>query len=230
MSEEWRAIPGYPDYEASSEGRIRSWKSSGKAGIRRNTPRILKGSVNNGGYIMYSLLHEDGSRAPIGGHRLAALAFHGPCPDGMWTLHINGNPSDNRPVNVRYGSPEDNSADACLHKAHPDGILEGMYWDHDTHELAQRLAKSRHLHLGQFVRMLVLEQARREQAAEKLAYWFKATREHFQNAANNLEILLDFEKWSRFANIPEPPCKAPTEADRPGSYVTAQIPDLPQGE
>ena len=203
MSEEWRAIPGYPDYEASSEGHIRSWKSSGKAGIRRNTPRILKGSVNNGGYIMYALLHEDGSRAPIGGHRLVALAFHGPCPEGMWTLHVNGDASDNRPLNVRYGTAADNSADACLHKAHPDGVLEGVYWDKETHALAQRLAEEEHRDTSGLIMVLIRREAARRKAAHKMRLRLEETWRIFQQAANNLDALLRAEQWGTFHNIPE---------------------------
>jgi len=52
------------------------------------------------------------------GVKVAAMvceAFHGPRPPGMYVLHGNGNPGDNRKDNLRWGTQRDNIRDAIRH-------------------------------------------------------------------------------------------------------------------
>jgi DNA-binding transcriptional regulator YiaG len=49
-------------------------------------------------------------------HRLVMLAFVGPCPAGHEVRHINGDPSDNRLVNLRYGTRSENQKDRARHE------------------------------------------------------------------------------------------------------------------
>lgn len=94
-NEEWRVVPGHPDYEVSSLGRVRSWK--GKNSRATNTPRIIKPHTHKLGYLRLTV---DNARTSV--HQLVAAAFHGPCPDGMEVDHINNIKADNRPENLRY--------------------------------------------------------------------------------------------------------------------------------
>lgn len=108
--ERWREVPGWPDYEVSSLGRVRSWK-------KRTCARpgaILKRLKGPRGYWQVNL-HRDGKRATKVVHRLVALAFLGPRPDGMQVLHKNGKTTDPRLGNLRYGTPKENAADAETH-------------------------------------------------------------------------------------------------------------------
>lgn len=42
-------------------------------------------------------------------------AFTGPAPEGSLCRHLNGDPSDNRPSNLAWGTPAENNADMVAH-------------------------------------------------------------------------------------------------------------------
>jgi hypothetical protein len=48
-------------------------------------------------------------------HRLVLEAFAGPAPAGTECRHLNGDASDNRPVNLAWGTALENSADTITH-------------------------------------------------------------------------------------------------------------------
>lgn len=98
-AEEWRVIPGHPDYEASSLGRVRSYKRCGRGGL----PRLAAGRPDPTGYPRAFV---DGKLVYI--HSLVALAWHGPRPEGMHVDHVNHKRNDNRPENLAYVTPEAN--------------------------------------------------------------------------------------------------------------------------
>lgn len=110
--EEWRVIPGFPGYEASSFGRIRSLKTHN--GV---TGRILSQSKNGHGYFQVGP-YANGQINISKVHRLVALAFHGPCPPGLETRHLDGNRLNNRPENLRYGTHSENGQDMVRHGEH----------------------------------------------------------------------------------------------------------------
>lgn len=107
MREEWRPIPGWEPYEASSEGRIRG---------RTRAP--LHAALNKDGHL-YLRLYVRGQRKNIGVHRLVALAFHGePARPDLVAAHTNGNATDNRPGNVRWTTQGENIRDQVRHGTH----------------------------------------------------------------------------------------------------------------
>lgn len=68
--EEWRTIEAFPDYEVSSEGRIRSG----------HTDRCL-GIYDNGHGVLQVSMRRDGKPHIRAVHRLVAHAFLDPAPD-----------------------------------------------------------------------------------------------------------------------------------------------------
>lgn len=58
-------------------------------------------------------------------HRLVLLAFVGPPPPGMVASHIDGNPSNNRPENLRWESPSENERRKRLHGTAQQGERNG---------------------------------------------------------------------------------------------------------
>lgn len=48
-------------------------------------------------------------------HRLVATAFHGDPDRGSYCCHGNGDPKDNRSVNLRWASPKENAQDTVAH-------------------------------------------------------------------------------------------------------------------
>ena len=64
-------------------------------------------------------------------HRLVARAFLGPCPDGMEVLHRDGDGSNARLSNLRYGTHADNGADMVRHGRTPrDRQGDTCDWGH----------------------------------------------------------------------------------------------------
>jgi hypothetical protein len=113
--ETWRAIPGYDGwYEVSDLGRVRSWKRhpgrSGRLG-RRTEPRILTPVLGSAGRLQIALTD------PVKTwkiHRLVALTFLGPRPEGQEIAHANSDKLDNRLSNLRYTTHVDNLKDEIL--------------------------------------------------------------------------------------------------------------------
>lgn len=115
-TEEWRAIEGFPGYEVSNLGRVRSWRKWGHAELAK-TPRLLKVSADHSGYMAVAVSDPPGSGRSVrkSVHRFVAVAFLGPQPDGMQVAHNDGDQSNNRADNLRWATPRENSADMIRH-------------------------------------------------------------------------------------------------------------------
>lgn len=110
--EEWRIIPQFVDYEASSFGRIRSREreivySDGRK--RTYKSKILKPGVS-AGYLFVNIC-KNGKIKSVKVHSLVASAFIGKKPEKFDVCHINGNRTDNRISNLEYGSRSKNNLD-----------------------------------------------------------------------------------------------------------------------
>jgi len=109
--ETWRVVPGYPDYEVSSEGRVVS--------RRRGTTRLLKGCLSAGGYRSVWLCNDEG-RKQVGIHRVVLLAFVGPCPPEMEGRHLDDDSKNNLLRNLAYGTHGDNMKDQVANGVHAE--------------------------------------------------------------------------------------------------------------
>lgn len=121
MTENWRSIEGFPYYEVSSTGRVRSLDRtmrypSGRVMTWRG--RILSPKTDSKGAQQVGLRTEEG-RTDTLIHRLVLLAFVGPCPEGMECCHNNGNPADNRVENLRWDTKSENQKDRRAHGTDP---------------------------------------------------------------------------------------------------------------
>ena len=101
-------IPGFPDYKATSDGDIVSFKGK--------TPRTLR-PTSDGRYLQVTL-RRDGKSFARRVHILVALAYHGPCPEGEEVRHGSGGKTDNRPENLSYGTHSANQLDQIEHGTH----------------------------------------------------------------------------------------------------------------
>jgi hypothetical protein len=107
-AEVWRRIPSFSDYEASSLGRIRSF--------RRKNVRIMKPSPSSSGYLVVCLRADrPRGKATLSVHSLVAEAFYGPRPEGLECRHLNGNGTDNRADNLEYATHSENLRDKARH-------------------------------------------------------------------------------------------------------------------
>jgi len=120
MSELWVPVPGFNGYQVSNLGRLRSWR----AWRGQPVPRVLKSSPDHRGYLCTRLFGQGDGKYGAGGgetvkiHRLIALAFIGPKPQGMVVRHLDGDVTNNRAGNLVYGTPAENIADSIRHKTH----------------------------------------------------------------------------------------------------------------
>lgn len=113
MSEQWREVPGFPGYEISDLGRVRSWRPWRGQPV----PRLMKALPDSAGYLRVAPFR-DGTNVFRSIHRLVMEAFVGPPPDGMETRHLNGDKTDNRLINLAYGTRSENTYDQVQHGTH----------------------------------------------------------------------------------------------------------------
>jgi hypothetical protein len=120
MDEEiWRSIDGFPGYEVSNLGRVRSFYRHGNGDIVDTPQRILKPSLSNGYYGINLRKNSITYYKRI--HYLVAFMFLGECPNGFEICHNNGDKLDNRASNLRYDTHEENIKDAFRHGVFPVG-------------------------------------------------------------------------------------------------------------
>lgn len=122
-NEVWQTIPGFPNYAASSEGRIRNTRFS----------RILVGTVTKKGYCQVSLRGAKGRRVMYV-HRLVAAAFFGMAPPGFIVVtHLDGNRLKNQANNLKRSTRTEHARHSAalghrktrglLGEANPNAIL-----------------------------------------------------------------------------------------------------------
>lgn len=114
--EKWLPVPGYPGYEVSDQGRVRSLDREGLS--RWGTPRILKGRIlaqvmagGTGGQYHACTLYRDGRGAQVTVHVLVLETFVGPRPEGMHGCHRDDDQAHNFLENLYWGTPRQNARD-----------------------------------------------------------------------------------------------------------------------
>jgi hypothetical protein len=118
MSERWKAVPGYPGYEVSTLGRVKSLAhvqvrkgpTSGRVQWFNYAERILRPRTNPNGYLMVNL---NGDQLSV--HRVVLMTFDGACPQGHQACHNNGQRDDNRLNNLRWDTTPANAKDRIRH-------------------------------------------------------------------------------------------------------------------
>ena len=92
----WLPIPDFPNYEVSSNGRVRNIK----------TNRILKGELVKG--YPRVVLCDRGSYKPVTVHRLVADVFYDGDHDGFQVNHIDGDKTNNFIGNLEWVTCSEN--------------------------------------------------------------------------------------------------------------------------
>lgn len=114
-AEEWRPIPGYPDYEASNLGRIRSMKTGPGT---RGRGHILAANPSKDGYLRVNM-RVAGKGRVVRVHRLVLLAFKGePAEPNLHGCHCDGDRTNNQLWNLRWDTISANAADTVRHGHH----------------------------------------------------------------------------------------------------------------
>ena len=124
-----KPIPISPneDYMAGSDGQIYSrtkYKGFGRKEYVDWYP--LQGHSNGKGYQNISMSHQN-HKVTQNVHRLICMAFHGmpPFPSSQ-TRHLDGNPGNNLPGNLKWGTQEENWMDRKVHGRGTEGEKHPM--------------------------------------------------------------------------------------------------------
>jgi hypothetical protein len=111
MSEEWRSVSGFPMYEVSSLGRVRSyWRTT-----PTNPFLIIKIQKDNQGRPFVVLGKGDKDRRTVRVSVLVLESFVGPRPHKHEGAHENGDNTDNQLSNLKWKTKKDNEADKVRH-------------------------------------------------------------------------------------------------------------------
>lgn len=117
----WKTIPGYEGlYEVSDLGRVRSLDRVTKftdGRVRKFEGRLLSGGAGSHGYRMVNL-RKDNQRIGRTVHDLVLTAFEKPRPERFVGCHFDGDKSNNRLDNLRWGTYTDNMHDSVRQGAH----------------------------------------------------------------------------------------------------------------
>lgn len=127
--EEWLPVVGYEGlYEVSNRGRVRSLDRF--IGRRFWPGKQLSLALHTFGYPMVGLSRQCDKRV-VCVHVLVLQAFVGPRPPGAEACHRNGNPSDNRPENLYWGTHADNMRDMTAHGTHRNTVKTECKYGHE---------------------------------------------------------------------------------------------------
>ena len=115
--EVFKPIPGFPGYDVSNRGRVRSyWKAPGYGGgmvMASGPQRVLKAKIYRG-YQLITLCSSD-KHSMFQVHRLVLLTFVGPPPPGHECCHKDGCRSNNLLTNLYWGTKSRNALDRIKH-------------------------------------------------------------------------------------------------------------------
>lgn len=103
----WKKVNGFPDYEISNYGRIKSFKFK--------KPRILNPSIHNRGYRMTGL-SVDNKQHMFLLHRLVACHFVDNPDNKKQVNHIDGDKENNHASNLEWCSLNENISHAIKNK------------------------------------------------------------------------------------------------------------------
>ena len=134
--EEWRDVPGFPGYQASSLGRVRSNKRT----PNKQGWKLLKTPPCQDGYLQCPLRGPDGKTYNSRVHRIVALTFLGLRPPGHVAHHKDENPAHNWWTNLEYKLRGKHTIDHLSHLcAEEREEMRAIYMDHE-HDLSKLAA------------------------------------------------------------------------------------------
>jgi len=107
---EWRPVRGYPGYEVSDQGEVRSFRVD-PAGRPMKVQRKAKG------YRTVGLRREGTTRVWLV-HHLVLETFVGPRRGVQVARHLDGDPANNALANLTWGTPSENTRDSVGHCTH----------------------------------------------------------------------------------------------------------------
>lgn len=141
MTETWRGVPGFPQYEVSSLGRVRSNLFHGKP-----RTKILKRSLRGKCRDYWGVtLYNDGVAYSMKVSRIVAMSFLGAIPPGMQVNHKDGNKLNDCPNNLEIVTASENIRHAFNTGLNHglSGKLNGMYGRSHSKETRQKMREAK---------------------------------------------------------------------------------------
>lgn len=150
-----KPIPISPsdNYMAGNDGRIYSrtrYKGFGKKDLVDWYP-LAGHDTGQKEYLAVSLCHNN-IKVTCLVHRLVCMAFHGmPLIKSMQVRHLDGNPHNNRPENLRWGTQYENWLDRKFHNQlnphynNPNSKTSSKDRDHIRWAIVKGIASRRHI-------------------------------------------------------------------------------------
>ena len=133
-AEQWLPVPGYEGhYSVSNFGRVRSDSRVivDKNGHGRKMPKLtLRPEKKETGHLVVCLW-KNHKRERLYVHRIVLEAFVGEAPPGTQACHWNDDKEDNRPENLRWGTPNENMFDRVRNGIHHNAVKTHCKWGHE---------------------------------------------------------------------------------------------------
>lgn len=119
-----KRIPGLSEtYRAGSDGKIYSY-SNARVNAKKPKPFRLADARNDDYYLVS--IFDQGKKSSRSVHELVCLAFHGPKPvPRLCVRHLDGDWSNNKPDNLKWGTYAENEADKRRHGRTAIGERQG---------------------------------------------------------------------------------------------------------
>ena len=139
MSENWKSIDEYENYEISDHGNVKNI----------TTNKILKPSIDSNGYYKLSL-YKNKIKTTSKIHRLVAHAFLDNHDDKLCVDHIDRDKLNNHISNLRYATNSENSSNRTIGSNNTSGTT-GVDFRKDKNKWRARIIKEgRQINLGFF--------------------------------------------------------------------------------
>jgi hypothetical protein len=123
-----RPIPGLEGYYAKRDGTIWStrWGRSGRSRRIWFAPKQLQPLLSCGNGYAFVWIKDGARLRKMSVHRLVLLAFRGLPQPGQETRHRDGDRTNNRLGNLRWGTPRQNARDKVRHGTSRKGVANHM--------------------------------------------------------------------------------------------------------
>ncbi len=146
-----KQIPGLGNWWVSDLGKVFRKTDGFEPSVQKHQKGYLRVYLRHEGKTHYKFVHQ-----------LVLTTFSGPCPEGMMCRHLNGNPSDNRLDNLKWGTNRENTEDRIRHGRiagkrgldHPrarltvEQVLEIRKSNEPAEELGKRFGIAKHHAVG----------------------------------------------------------------------------------
>jgi hypothetical protein len=132
---EWRPVPGFPGYEVSDDGRVRSvervvtFQRMGRTQTHRRPGIELVATPTSMGYPAVRLYGDRRGRT-VTVHTIVLRAFVGPPGPGEEALHADDDPTNCALSNLSWGTHTQNLRDCVRRGRHPVATRTHCPWAH----------------------------------------------------------------------------------------------------